>query len=104
MEPETVETDRQGGRRNPLEGSKSGKRKMPPSVKRLEANRRNAKTAGRKRNPVEYADVERLATSGRVSRHEDGAMNQQQTADALHISPRTLGRRIAEWRRLDAPW
>jgi DNA invertase Pin-like site-specific DNA recombinase len=77
---------------------------MPLSVARLEANRQNAKRAGRKRKPMSYADVERLATIGRVLKHEDGAMNQKQTAAALHISPRTLGRRIAEWRRLDEPW
>ena len=95
----------QDGRRNPLfpvEGSKPGKRKMPPSAKRLESNRRNAKRAGRKRKPVKYETIERLAVSGRMARHEDGAMNQTQTAAALHISPRTLGRRIAERRELSA--
>ncbi len=92
--PSEVENDRQGGRQIP-------ENRSTRSLTQAEASRRNgAKSRGRPKGKgmklVTYADIKRLAASGRVSRREDGTMNQKKAAAVLHVSPRTLRRRLRE--------
>src|SRR2546427_6208789 len=83
--PSAVENDRQGGGQIPENASTR-------SPAQAEASRRNgAKSGGRPRGSgmklVKWLDIKRKAGEG---------LSQKKAAAALHVSPRTLRRRLRE--------